>query len=47
MLTKIFFRPQENDEELFGPKVPYLSAIKALMCLTNYIRPNTTFVVNL
>jgi len=29
------FRPQENDENLFGPKVPYLSVIGALMYLSN------------
>jgi len=25
------FRPQENDEELLGPKVPYLRVIGTLM----------------
>ena len=30
------FRPQEVDEETIGPKVPYLSAICALMYLANY-----------
>ena len=29
------FRPQESDEELLGPKVPYLSAIRALMYLAS------------
>ena len=41
------FRPQEDDEETLGPKVPYLSAIGALMYLTNYTRPDITFAVNL
>ena len=27
------FRPQEEDEETLGPKVPYFSAIGALMYL--------------
>ena len=25
------FRPKENDEELFGPEVPYLSALGVIM----------------
>ncbi|GJS65521.1 hypothetical protein Tco_0680085 [Tanacetum coccineum] len=29
------FRPCEDDEEVLGPEVPYLSAIEALMYLTN------------
>nr|KYP39682.1 Retrovirus-related Pol polyprotein from transposon TNT 1-94 [Cajanus cajan] len=41
------FRPQEKDEEILGTEVPYLSAIGALMYLTNYTRPDTTFAVNL
>ena len=41
------FRPQEDDEETLGPKVPYLSAIGALMYLANYTRPNIAFAVNL
>lgn len=27
------FRPWEKDEELLDPKVPYLSAIRALKCI--------------
>ena len=30
-VTKDPFRPKEENEELFGPEVPYLSAIGALM----------------
>jgi len=30
------FRPQEKDEELLGPEVPYLSVIGALVYLVNY-----------
>ena len=41
------FRPQEDDEETLGPKVPYLSAIGTLMYLANYTRPDMAFVVNL
>ena len=41
------FRPQEKDEELFGPKVPYLSVIGVLMYYASYIRPDIAFVVNL
>lgn len=31
------FRPQNKDEELLSPKVPYLSIIGTLMYLVNYI----------
>ncbi|KAI5413573.1 hypothetical protein KIW84_057951 [Lathyrus oleraceus] len=41
------FRPRENNEELLGPEVPYLSAIGALMYLANYTRPDISFVDNL
>ena len=40
------FRPKEENEELCGPKVSYLSAIDVLMYLANCIRPNMTFSVN-
>ena len=39
-VTKDPFRPKEENEELLGPEVPYLSAIGALMYLTNYTRPD-------
>ena len=35
-VTKDPFRPKEENEELLGPEVPYLSAIGALMYLANY-----------
>ena len=35
-VTKDPFRPKEENEELFGLKVPYLNAIGALMHLANY-----------
>ena len=46
-VTKDPFRPKEENEELLGPEVPYLSAIGALMYLANYTRPNIAFSVNL
>ena len=33
------FRPQENDKETLGPKVPYLSTIDAQMYFANCTRP--------
>ena len=41
------FRLKEENEELFGPKVPYLSAIGALMYLVNCTRSDIAFSVNL
>ncbi|GJW57438.1 retrovirus-related pol polyprotein from transposon TNT 1-94, partial [Tanacetum coccineum] len=41
------FRPCEEDEDVLGPEVPYLSAIGALMYLTNYTRLDISFAVNL
>ena len=46
-VTKDSFRPKEENKELFGPEVPYLSAIDALMYLANYTRSNIAFLVNL
>ena len=46
-MTKDSFRPKEENEELLGPEVPYLSAIGALMYLANYTRLDITFSVNL
>ena len=37
----------KKDEELFGPEVPYLSAIGELIYLANCIRPNIAFSINL
>ncbi|KAG7584130.1 Reverse transcriptase RNA-dependent DNA polymerase [Arabidopsis suecica] len=41
------FRPPEENEEILGPEVPYLSAIGALMYLANCTRPDISFSVNL
>ncbi|XP_070055366.1 secreted RxLR effector protein 161-like [Nicotiana tomentosiformis] len=41
------FRPPKEDDELFGPEIPYLSAIGALMYLANATRPHISFSVNL
>ena len=41
------FRPKEEDEEVLGPEVPYLSAIGALMYLANCTRSDIAFAVNL
>ena len=46
-VTKDPFRPKEENKELLGPKVPYLSAIGALMYLVNYARLDIAFLVNL
>jgi hypothetical protein len=45
-VKKDLFRPRE-DEETLGFGVPYLSAIGALLYLTNCTRPNIAFPVNL
>ena len=41
------FRPAEDNEEILGPEVAYLSAIGALMYLANCTRPDIAFSVNL
>ena len=41
------FRPREDNEEILGPEVPYLSAIGALMYLANCTCPDIAFAVNL
>ena len=46
-VTKDPFRPKEENEELLGLEVPYLSAIGALMYLANYTRPDIAFSANL
>jgi hypothetical protein len=41
------FRPRDEDEEVLGPEVPYLSVIGALMDLANQTRPNIAFTISL
>ncbi|KAJ9546417.1 hypothetical protein OSB04_018960 [Centaurea solstitialis] len=41
------FRPPTDDEYILGPKVPYLSAIGALMFLAGHTRPDISFSLNL
>nr|AAS79613.1 putative copia-like polyprotein [Ipomoea trifida] len=41
------FRPKEDNEDILGPEVPYLSAIGALLYLANCTRPDIAFSVNL
>ena len=38
---------KEDEEEIFEPEVPYLSAIGALLYLAQCTRPDISFVVNL
>ena len=46
-VTKDPFWPKEENEELLGPEVSYLSAIGVLMYLANYTQPDIAFSVNL
>ena len=41
------FRPRDEDEEIVGADVPYLSAIGALLYLAQCTRPDIAFSVNL
>ncbi|XP_070660459.1 secreted RxLR effector protein 161-like [Malus domestica] len=41
------FRPNEDEEEILEPEVPYLSVIGALLYLAQCTRPDISFVVNL
>ena len=45
-VKKDIFRPRDDNEELLGPKVSYLSAIGALMYFANNTRPDIVFSVN-
>ena len=41
------FHPREDNEEVHGPEVPYLSAIGALIYLANCTRSYIAFATNL
>jgi hypothetical protein len=41
------YRPKEDDEDVLGMEIPYLSAIGALMYLAQCTRPDISFSVNL
>jgi len=45
-MNKNQFRPKDEDEELLGTEVPYLSVIRALMYVANCTKPDIAFVVN-
>ena len=45
-MNKDQFRPSDENEELLGPKVPFLSTIGALMYIANCTRPDIAFAVN-
>ena len=41
------FRPKQDNEDILGPEVPYLSAIGALLYLAQCTRPDIAFAMNL
>ena len=41
------FRPKDEEEDILGPEVPYLSAVGALVYLANCTCPNIAFAINL
>ena len=46
-VKKDHFHAKDDDEVPFGPEVPYLSAIGALIYLTSCTQPDIAFLVNL
>ena len=46
-INKDQFRPKDEDEEVLGPEISYLSAIGALLYLAQCTRPDISFSVNL
>jgi hypothetical protein len=45
-ITKDQFRPRQDDENILGQEVPYLSAIGALLYLAQCTRPDIAFAVS-
>jgi hypothetical protein len=45
-VKKDTYLPRKNNEKTFGPEVPYLSVIGALMYLASNTRPDIIFSVN-
>ena len=45
-VNKDLFHPKEENEELFSPKISYLSVIGAIMYLANCTRPDIAFSIN-
>ena len=45
-VKKDLYRPKEENEEILGLEVPYLSAIGAILYFAQYIRPNIAFAMN-
>jgi hypothetical protein len=46
-INKDPYRPREENEDVLGPEVPYLSAIGAILYLAQCTRPDISFSVNL
>jgi hypothetical protein len=46
-MNKDQLRSKDEDEELLGTEVPYLSVIRALMYVANCTKPDIAFAVNL
>ena len=40
------FRPRQDDEDILGPEVPYMSVVCALLYLAQCTRPDIAFAVN-
>ena len=45
-VNKDLFHPKEENEELFSPKISYLSVIGAIMYLANCTKPDIAFSIN-
>ena len=45
-MTKDPLRPHEDNEEILGPGIPYLSTIRALLYVANCTQLDISFVVS-